>query len=664
MDTTVGADPLVGQVLDGRYRIESRIAKGGMATVYVAGDLKLGRQVAVKVMHANMAQDEEFVRRFMGEAKAAALLSHPNVVAVYDQGTSIPHVYLVMEYVPGRTLRDILNERGRLGPRSALALMQHILSALAAAHRAGLVHRDVKPENVLITDDGQVKVADFGLARAETASKQTKTGLIIGTVAYMAPEQVLQASADSRSDVYAAGILLFELLTGIQPHQAESPLAVAYKHVNEVVPLPSSVLPGIPGQLDALVAAATARDPGRRPDDAGRFLGAVVEVERTLPADIDQRLAGATPVSRTGTAVLAVSPMPGLRTTTADGLTGPPPGHPSHPGYPTVQADGQHTALLPGMPEDFGTRPRPTGDEASGFNRTLAALTSRYVLIAVGLVAVVILGAAFWYQTSGQYQKVPNVVGLQLSEAKAELQGKGYHVLTGTARHSKQYPQGDIVATDPVAGSRIAKNGNVTLFPSSGPPLVPIPSLQGRTLTEAQQALSALGLNNVQANEQSASVPVGQVTRTVPPANSQVQPGPSGQTVTIYISSGIPVPNVVGQNGDTAQEILRRAGFTNIQVNKQDPQGNQPPNTVLQENPPAGSSANAGDTITLIITNKKCTVNFGPIHAFCDNGNGGGQGNGNGGQGNPNGGNPGGGDPNNPGNGNGDNNGGGDNGGN
>jgi serine/threonine-protein kinase len=314
MDTTVGADPLVGQVLDGRYRIESRIAKGGMATVYVAGDLKLGRQVAVKVMHANMAQDEEFVRRFMGEAKAAALLSHPNVVAVYDQGTSIPHVYLVMEYVPGRTLRDILNERGRLGPRSALALMQHILSALAAAHRAGLVHRDVKPENVLITDDGQVKVADFGLARAETASKQTKTGLIIGTVAYMAPEQVLQASADSRSDVYAAGILLFELLTGIQPHQAESPLAVAYKHVNEVVPLPSSVLPGIPGQLDALVAAATARDPGRRPADAGRFLGAVVEVERTLPADIDQRLAGATPVSRTGTAVLAVSPMPGLRT--------------------------------------------------------------------------------------------------------------------------------------------------------------------------------------------------------------------------------------------------------------------------------------------------------------------------------------------------------------
>ncbi|MEV4258050.1 protein kinase, partial [Spirillospora sp. NPDC049652] len=255
MDTTV-ADPLVGQVLDGRYRIESRIARGGMATVYIARDVRLDRVVAIKVMHAGLAADDEFVARFIGEAKAAAALSHPNVVAVYDQRTDGEHVFLVMEYVPGRTLRDLLAERGRIGPREALTLMQPVLAALGAAHRAGMVHRDVKPENVLITEDGQAKVADFGLARAESASKMTKTGLIIGTVGYLAPEQVVTGNADLRSDVYAAGILLYELLTGELPHRADSPLAVAYKHVNEVVPAPSLAVQGLPPQVDALVTRA------------------------------------------------------------------------------------------------------------------------------------------------------------------------------------------------------------------------------------------------------------------------------------------------------------------------------------------------------------------------------------------------------------------------
>ncbi|MBX6769960.1 MAG: serine/threonine protein kinase, partial [Actinomadura rubrobrunea] len=277
MDTTV-ADPLVGQVLDGRYRIESRVARGGMATVYVARDMRLDRVVAIKVMHANLAADEEFVARFIGEAKAAAALSHPNVVAVFDQRTDGEHVFLVMEYVPGRTLRDLLTERGRLGPRAALEIMQPVLAALGAAHRAGLVHRDVKPENVLITEDGQVKVADFGLARAETASKMTKTGMIIGTVGYLAPEQVLSGDADVRTDVYAAGVMLYELLTGEQPHQGDTPLAVAYKHVNEAVPPPSSVVPGLPRELDVLVTRATAREPAQRPQDAGQFLALVAEV--------------------------------------------------------------------------------------------------------------------------------------------------------------------------------------------------------------------------------------------------------------------------------------------------------------------------------------------------------------------------------------------------
>ncbi|WP_206681038.1 protein kinase [Actinomadura sp. J1-007] len=308
MDTSV-ADPLVGQVLDGRYRIESRVARGGMATVYVARDVRLDRIVAIKVMHAGLASDDDFVARFIGEAKAAAALSHPNVVAVYDQRTDGEHVFLVMEYVPGRTLRDLLTERGRLGPRAALEIMQPVLAALGAAHRGGLVHRDVKPENVLLTEDGQAKVADFGLARAESASKMTKTGLIIGTVGYLAPEQVLAGSADVRSDVYASGVMLYELLTGELPHRADTALAVAYKHVNEAVPPPSAAVPGLTPAIDALVTRATAHDPAARPQDANRLLGEVAEVFGGLPRDFDERVEEA---SRNQTAVLETpAPPPG-----------------------------------------------------------------------------------------------------------------------------------------------------------------------------------------------------------------------------------------------------------------------------------------------------------------------------------------------------------------
>lgn len=324
MDTTV-ADPLVGRVLDGRYRIESRIARGGMATVYVARDIRLDRTVAIKVMHAGLASDDDFVTRFIGEAKAAAALSHPNVVAVYDQRTDGEHVFLVMEYVAGHTLRDALTSLGRLGPRAALEIMQPVLAALGAAHRAGLVHRDVKPENVLITEDGQVKVADFGLARAETASKMTKTGVIIGTVGYLAPEQVVSGDADVRSDVYAAGVMLFELLTGRLPHEADTPLAVAYKHVNETVPPPSGAVPGIPLRVDELVTDATSHDPQRRPRDANQYLAEVAEVFGGLPATSTAVLRSPTPPrrARPRTAAPPSSTRPPCRPPTRPSAPGP-----------------------------------------------------------------------------------------------------------------------------------------------------------------------------------------------------------------------------------------------------------------------------------------------------------------------------------------------------
>src|SRR6266487_2216445 len=249
MDTALSTP--VGQLLGGRYHVDSRIARGGMATVYLGTDTRLDRVVALKIAHPELSDDAEFVRRFIGEARSAARLSSPNVVAIFDQGSDKRLHYIAMEYVAGRTLRQLLNERGRLGVRDALDLMSGVLAGLAAAHEAGIAHRDVKPENVLLTTSGVVKVADFGLARSVAGAVQTKGGMIIGTAAYLAPEQVSGGTSDARTDVYAAGVMLFELLTGTQPHTGETPLAVAHKHVNEVVPAPSSIAPGLPPSLSA-----------------------------------------------------------------------------------------------------------------------------------------------------------------------------------------------------------------------------------------------------------------------------------------------------------------------------------------------------------------------------------------------------------------------------
>ncbi|MYV42369.1 protein kinase, partial [Streptomyces sp. SID1328] len=271
MDMTL-QDPLLGQVLDGRYRVEARIAVGGMATVYRALDIRLDRVLALKVMHPALAADGAFVDRFIREAKSVARLSHPNVVQVFDQGTDGGYVYLAMEYVAGCTLRDVLRERGALQPRAALDIVEPVLAALGAAHRAGFVHRDMKPENVLIGDDGRVKVADFGLVRAVDTVTST-TGSVLGTVSYLAPEQIEQGTADPRVDVYACGVVLYEMLTGAKPHSGDSPAQVIYKHLNDDVPPPSALAPGLAPELDGLVAAATARTPALRPADAAALLG-------------------------------------------------------------------------------------------------------------------------------------------------------------------------------------------------------------------------------------------------------------------------------------------------------------------------------------------------------------------------------------------------------
>ena len=288
-------ESLLGRVVDGRYRVQSHIADGGMASVYLALDTRLDRDVALKVLRRDLAQDEAFASRFRREARSAARLSHPNVVSVFDQGDDDGHMFLAMEYVPGQTLREVMKAEGPLTPRAALDLMTPVLQALGAAHRAGIIHRDVKPENIILReDDGTVKVADFGLARAvSNQTSYSQTGVLLGTVAYLSPEQVERGIADARSDVYAAGLILFEMLTGTKAFVGDTPIHIAYQHVHGSIPAPSSRVPTVPAELDALVALATSRDPDQRPADAGDFLAEVRKSRAMLtPTELDRRPEG------------------------------------------------------------------------------------------------------------------------------------------------------------------------------------------------------------------------------------------------------------------------------------------------------------------------------------------------------------------------------------
>src|SRR3954463_12434854 len=279
---------MIGRLIDGRYQVRSRIARGGMATVYLATDLRLERRVAVKVMHGHLADDSQFKQRFIQEARSAARLAHPNVVNVFDQGQDADSAYLVMEYLPGITLRDLLQEYGSLTSQQTIDISEAVLSGLAAAHKAGIVHRDLKPENVLLADDGRIKIGDFGLARAASANTATGAALL-GTIAYLSPELVTRGVADTRSDIYAAGIRMYEMLVGEQPFRGEQPMQIAYQHANDSVPAPSLKNPAVPAALDDLTLWATARDPEQRPRDARAMLDQLFETQHLIQEEQDRR---------------------------------------------------------------------------------------------------------------------------------------------------------------------------------------------------------------------------------------------------------------------------------------------------------------------------------------------------------------------------------------
>ncbi|GAB2818869.1 Stk1 family PASTA domain-containing Ser/Thr kinase [Actinocorallia aurea] len=614
-------DPLVGQVLDERYRIESKVAKGGMATVYVGRDLKLDRIVAVKVMHPHLAQDEQFVRRFMGEAKAAAALSHPNVVAVYDQGSDGAHTYLTMEYLPGRTLRDLLDERGRLPVRDALGIMAPVLSALGAAHRGGLIHRDVKPENVLLTRDGQVKVADFGLARAETDSKQTKTGMIIGTVAYMAPEQVIDGRADARSDVYAAGVLLFELLTGRQPHQGDTPLAVAYAHVNDPIPLPSQLVPDIPPRIDALVASATAKDPAGRPMDAGHFYALLADPNLPLPAP------GAPGVPMTRNSGEHSRPQ-------AQGPHHSGPHGPYNSGphsAPQGSPDGatsvlrqpgpdNRTSVLPGGPNHTAVLPRgeepARQDDVLLIDKIMHFVTGRFVLLTLGLIASMVLGWAVWYQVSGKYDHVPELIGVSQEEAVRMLGADGIqYEIADTKVFSDKATKGTVAGVVPGEGAKIQPGTRIVLTLSKGLTPIEIPDVAGKSMDEAREQLKAFDFTE---EERASSQPEGMAAGTNPKAGTKHSPD---DPIVLYVSSGLAMPDIVGKAKDDAYGQLDaikaklNGDFHINEVEQNDP--SKPDGTILWQDPKAGTVLAPGSTVTIGV-NKRDNCFLEQVNPFCD----------------------------------------------
>ncbi|MFF4042612.1 Stk1 family PASTA domain-containing Ser/Thr kinase [Streptomyces sp. NPDC001816] len=577
MDTTL-QDPLVGQVLDGRYRVDARIAVGGMATVYRALDTRLDRVLALKVMHPTLAADGSFVERFIREAKSVARLAHPNVVQVFDQGTDGSYVYLAMEYVAGCTLRDVLRERGALQPRAALDILEPVLAALGAAHRAGFVHRDMKPENVLIGDDGRVKVADFGLVRSVDTVTST-TGAVLGTVSYLAPEQIEQGTADPRVDVYACGVVLYEMLTGGKPHSGDSPAQVLYKHIHEDVPPPSALVPGLPYELDELVASATARTPDIRPQDAAALLGQVLRARAALSAE---QLDALPPQ--------ALSAEHEHRDISAD-RTSVIPRSLTVPRLLPVNEDEdpaaavQHTSRL---------------DSPPVASRRRSARPGRGLITLIAAILVVFgVGAGVWYINSGQFTKVPQLLSKTEEQARGKLKAAGLHVKGVELEYSDTVERGAVIGTDPAAGARIRSNDSVTLVVSRGPEIVKVPDLNGVPLGKAQSRLKAAGLEPGMVNRAfSDSVPRGAVISTDPEAGIKRH---AGSAIALLVSKGNPVdvPDVTGDDLDDAKQELEDAGLKVI-VSTEQVYSDYDKGQVAEQDPESGGKQVAeGDTVTL-----------------------------------------------------------------
>ena len=540
-----------------------------MATIYAALDLRLDRQVAVKVMHPHLAQDEQFVTRFIREAKAAASLSHPNIVSVLDQGWNqggVPCVFIVMELVEGATLRDYLHEQGALSVERALQIMSPVASALAAAHKLGIVHRDIKPENILVSKEGRIKIADFGLARGALLGNTmtAESSVILGSVSYLSPEQVQRGVADARSDVYSLGIVLFEVLTGQKPYQGEDPVQIAIRHVNERVPAPSTINPALSPDVDALVLSATDIDPDKRPRDAGVLLEKIRELSEKLD-----------PRKRQLSLELDLPPLPIKQ--------------------PVRERKAKNSS--PAKKEETPVKKEKT---APTKKKQLSSRVRRNRRIAASI--AIFLGIGVWYVFLGPGSKVvvPSLAGLTVKEAKSTLEDLGLNLDIAQEEFSEDIPDGKIITSDPAGGGRVSPNGTVGVIISKGQERYSVPTVQGLKLEVAEQLLkeSKLVLGEVK-EEFSNEFPQGFIMRSTPAAGERIK---RNSQVTLFVSKGIEqiaLSDYKGKSGEQALNELTEAGFdvkTKYVFSEDLPVG-----AVISQTPGAGE-ADKGSAITLLVS--------------------------------------------------------------
>ena len=619
---TARSDGAVGTLLDERYRVDSVLARGGMSTVYRGLDTRLDRPVAIKVMDPRFAGDRSFLERFIREARATARLRHPSVVAVHDQGVdrSQPEdqVFLVMELVDGGTLRDLLRAHRALPVPLAMAVLEPVLSALAAAHNEGLVHRDIKPENVLIGRAGEVKVADFGLVRALAEAGTTSDSVILGTVAYLSPEQVATGAADARSDVYSAGVVLFEMLTGHPPFTGDTALSVAYRHVNDDVPPPSTAVPGVPEALDQLVVRATRRDPRDRPSDAGEFLLALQRVRARLDVPrVPVRLPGlpGVPGADDEAPTQPAKPVPldpdrpgprGTRALTRAPLVAPQPAPPGQPppgrpafGYPQRE------------PHPRGQRPQGThpagGDQPpSGDPYLLERARDRRIFL-IWLVVVALLttlvGYGAWHLAVGRWTVVPQLDNLDRGGVELALERAGLDPKIVTDHHDT-VPAGLIVSIAPAVGSKVLRGRDITVVLSQGRPRVP--DIQPGTALEAAKADLVNADLEVRRDERADAyddkVAEGAVLRLAPPPGTELT---VGAPVTIVLSKGPPpiaVPDVRGRTVEEAVAALRGAGLAVGGEPTRRFDRDVPAGKVIGTEPGAGKQARKGSDVVLVVS--------------------------------------------------------------
>ena len=533
-------DPLIGLLVDERYRVTRRLARGGMATVYVAQDERLDRPVALKVMHPHLADSDAFVERFRREARSAARIVHPGVVSVFDQGIVTGQGFLVMELIDGTNLRRLLRAQGAFTIPQALRYTTDTLEALRAAHRVGVIHRDIKPENILVPTDGPAKVTDFGLARAASEVSMSSTGNMLGTVAYIAPEIATTGEADARSDIYSVGIMLYEMLTGAVPWAGESPLQIASHHVSDNVPSPSAAQPWIPREIDDLVAALTARESANRPADASDAIDLVARAAATIPSDLANRRADVAPEERQRaleTSALNTEIMPAQ-------FTRPLPA-PASSSVALVHTSGATQVAAAASPPKKSAR------------------AAAWIVLVVLLLVVAGVGGHWWWTEygPGSYLTMPETTGRTLTDVQADLDALGLHTQV-EEEFSDNVDTGSVTRSDPEGGSSVHKRAEVQLYVSKGVDMKTVPELTGKSQDEAQRSLTEVGLTvGAITDAYSEDVPQGQVISQSVAAGTSLA---HDSAVDIVLSKGrqpLTVPTLSGLSASAAKSAIEDLGL-------------------------------------------------------------------------------------------------------